>query len=120
MTNSDWIVVITTIIMIANSWLLWLVSVPATHPIKTRLIAFIKGFLKTRWQYLSIILIITLISSLVVELLKSTPITRWSVLFISLLTASIVVQSLLIYVLTIKQRLEQKIDDTEKLTLFFS
>lgn len=113
MTISDWIKIASTVIIVVNSWLIAIILLPATHPIKIRLNAFNKGFLKTRWRYLSIIFVIILISSLVVELLKSTPLTRLSVFFISLLVTSIIVQSLLIYVLTIKQKLEQQIDDTK-------
>jgi len=101
MITSDWI---KTIIIISNSWLLWLASLPKNHPIKIKLHALRKGVFKTRWQYISIALIITLILALIFELIKPFPPTRLAVFFISFLVASIIVQSLLAYVMSIKQK----------------
>ena len=120
MTTSDWIIVATTIIMILNSWFIVFVMLPAAHPGKIKALAFMKGFLTARWQYLSSIFIILLVFSLVWELTKTSPLTRLSVLFISLLVTSIFVQAVFIYIHVVRERLQTQIRiapvDTKRLS----
>lgn len=119
MIISDWINVGSTIIIIFHSSLLWFIALPATHPIKIKLHAFRKGLLTSHWKYLSMAFIILLIFSLVWELTKSSPITRWSVFFISLLITSIFVQAVFSYILIVRERLQTQIKtapvDTDRL-----
>ena len=110
MTISDWIIVATTIIMILNSWFIAFVMLPAAHPGKMEALAFMKGFLTTRWKYLSSIFIVLLIFSLVLELTKSSSLTRWTVFFISLLVTSIFIQAVFIYIHIVRERLQKQIN----------
>jgi hypothetical protein len=113
MTISDWIIVATTIIMILNSWFIAFVMLPAAHPGKIKALAFMKGFLTTRWKYLSSIFIVLLIFSLAWELTNSAPLTRWTVFFISLLLTSIFVQVVFIYIHIVRERLQKQINGSD-------
>lgn len=117
MTISAWIQVGGTMIIVLNTWLLLFINLPATHQMKTRFFTFVKSLLKARWQYLSMAFIITLILALIFELTKSSQLTRWSVLFISLLVTSIIIQLLLFYIISLKQKLQQQISNIETLTI---
>lgn len=120
MTISDWIIVATTIILILNSWLIVLVMLPAANPGKKRALALMKGLSNACWQYISITFIILLIFSLVLELTKSSPLTRWSVFFISLLVTSIFIQIVFTYIQVVRERLQKQINSGPLVAQIFS
>jgi hypothetical protein len=120
MTRSDWIVIAAIVIPVVSSWFLWLIALPTTHPIKTKLLALMKRVFRTRWKYVSIAFLACMIFILPIEIFTPAPVTRWSTFFISLLVTVILIQSLLIYVISLKQKLQRKIDDVELLTIFNS
>ena len=110
-----------TLLVIVNSWIILFVSSRkpkrtenTTESADANIMKRATFFLRKKWIYFSVTLLITTTVFLTLEVvLKSTSITRFSVFFISFLTSITLLQMVLIYVVYLKEKLLKKIENSE-------
>jgi len=106
------------IVTIINSWILLFagtmiqIALSETKPAKKAKKFIRKIFLKS-WKYISSLLITLSAIFLILHLIKTEPITKFSVFFISFLTSMILLQSVIIYILHLKEKLLEKIENAK-------
>lgn len=117
LTIGNEIAIAAIIIPLINQWIIWFISRPRTSETRAKktIVRFsrLKSLLRKHWLYASSLFLILSSTTLVLEILSVEPITRWSVFIMSYLTGFILVQFILVYILLMRKRLEEDINQAK-------